>query len=183
MSMTTPRGRGFKVLIKGHKKMKCPACSSLNIVKNGSIHNGKQKHSCKSCGRQFVENPENKRIAPETWYLVKKLLLEKISIAGIARVVGISEVWLQKYINIIYENVSKIIENPDAKGKITLECDEMWSFVGNKKNKQWIWLSIDRKSRKIVGVHVGSRDRIGAQALWDSFSNSNFKQLRCVRYF
>ena len=70
--------------------MKCPACSSLNIVKNGSIHNGKQKHSCKSCGRQFVENPENKRIAPETWDLVKKLLLEKISIAGIARVVGIS---------------------------------------------------------------------------------------------
>jgi transposase-like protein len=106
--------------LKGHKKMKCPACSSLNIVKNGSIHNGKQKHSCKSCGRQFVENPENKRIAPETWYLVKKLLLEKISIAGIARVVGISEVWLQKHINIIYENVSKIIENPYARGKSLL---------------------------------------------------------------
>jgi len=58
--------------------------------------------------------------------------------------------------------------NPDVKGRITLECDEMWSFVGNKKNKQWIWLSIDRDSRKIVGVHVGSRDRKGAQALWDS---------------
>jgi len=35
--------------------------------------------------RQFVENPENKRIAPEIWDLVDKLLLEKISIAGIAR--------------------------------------------------------------------------------------------------
>ena len=123
----------------------------LNIIKNGSIHNGKQKHSCKDCGRQFVENPENKRISTETWDLVKKLLLEKISIAGIARVVGISEVWLQQYINLVYEKVSKIIENPDVTGKITLECDEMWSFVGNKKNKQWIWLSIDRKSRKIAG--------------------------------
>ena len=90
-----------------------------------------------------------------------KLLLEKISIAGIARVVGISEVWLQKHINLVYEKVSKIIENPDATGKITLECDEMWSFVGKKKNKQWIWLSIDRKSRKIVGS-CGSIDRIGA---------------------
>jgi hypothetical protein len=29
-----------------------------------------------------------------------KLLLEKISIAGIARVVGLFEIWLQKYINI-----------------------------------------------------------------------------------
>jgi hypothetical protein len=47
-----------------------------------------------------------------------------------------------------------VIENPDVKGRITLECDEMWSFVGNKKNKQWIWLSIDRKSRKIVGMQI-----------------------------
>jgi len=44
---------------------------------------------------------------PETWDLVKKLLLEKISIAGIARVVGIFEIWLQKYINIVYENVAR----------------------------------------------------------------------------
>jgi len=80
--------------------MKCPVCSSLNIVKNGSIHNGKQKHSCKNCGRQFVENPENKRISPAIWNLVNKLLLEKIPIAGIARVVGISESWLQNHINI-----------------------------------------------------------------------------------
>ncbi|MBF0573811.1 MAG: IS1 family transposase, partial [Desulfamplus sp.] len=29
--------------------MKCPKCSSLNIIKNGSIHNGKQKYSCKDC--------------------------------------------------------------------------------------------------------------------------------------
>ncbi len=148
--------------------MKCPMCSSLNIIKNGSIHNGKQKHFCKDCCRQFVENPENKRISSAIWNLVNKLLLEKIPIAGIARVVGISEPWLQNHINIIYKNVSKIIENPDVKGRITLECDEMWSFVGNKKNKQWIWLTIDRDSRKIVGVHVGSRDRKGAQALWDS---------------
>ena len=148
--------------------MKCPVCSSLNIIKNGSIHNGKQKYFCKDCRRQFVENPENKRIAPEIWNLVNRLLLEKISIAGIARVVGISELWLQKYINVLYQNISKIIEHPDVTATMILECDEMWSFVGRKENKQWIWLAIDRNSRKIVGVHVGSRDRKGAQALWDS---------------
>ncbi len=113
--------------------MKCPMCSSLNIIKNGFIHNGKQKHSCKDCGRQFVENPKNKRIAPEIWDLVNRLLLEKISIAGIARVVGVSELWLQKYINVLYQNISKIIELPYATGKIILECDEMWSFAGTKK--------------------------------------------------
>jgi len=44
----------------------------------------------------------------------------------------------------------------------------MWSFVGTKNNKQWIWLAIDSDSREIVGVHVGSRDRAGAKALWES---------------
>ena len=54
------------------------------------------------------------------------------------------------------------------KGKITIECDEMWSFVEKKTNKQWIWLAIDLDSREIVGVHVGSRDHRGAEALWNS---------------
>lgn len=51
---------------------------------------------------------------------------------------------------------------------MTLECDEMWSFVKSKSNKQWIWLAIDRDSREIVGVYIGSRDRIGAEGLWKS---------------
>lgn len=44
----------------------------------------------------------------------------------------------------------------------------MWSFVGKKDNKQWIWLAIDTYSREIVGVYVGSRDKEGASGLWKS---------------
>lgn len=44
----------------------------------------------------------------------------------------------------------------------------MWSFVGNKNNKQWIWLALDMDTREIIGVYVGSRDQNGAQGLWDS---------------
>ena len=39
------------------------------------------------------------------------------------------------------------------KGCLTVECDEMWSFVGLKHNKQWIWLALDSDSREIVGMH------------------------------
>jgi len=42
----------------------------------------------------------------------------------------------------------------------------MWSFVGTKGNKQWIWLSLDVETREIVGVYVGDRSREGAQGLW-----------------
>jgi insertion element IS1 protein InsB len=44
----------------------------------------------------------------------------------------------------------------------------MWSFVGDKSNKQWIWLAIDVFTKEIVGVYIGKRDQTGAQGLWDS---------------
>ena len=33
--------------------MKCTRCDSANIIKNGFIHTGKQKFSCKDCGQKF----------------------------------------------------------------------------------------------------------------------------------
>ena len=44
----------------------------------------------------------------------------------------------------------------------------MWSFVDNKGNKQWVWLAIDEKTREIVGVYIGKRDRDAARQLWSS---------------
>jgi insertion element IS1 protein InsB len=65
--------------------MVCPRCQGNQLVKNGRIHNGKPKWKCKTCGRQFVAEPTNRRIADETKALVDALLLERISLAGIAR--------------------------------------------------------------------------------------------------
>jgi IS1 family transposase len=45
---------------------------------------------------------------------------------------------------------------------------EMWSFVANKKNKQWIWLALDIETKEIVGVYIGERSRKGAEGLWKS---------------
>jgi transposase-like protein len=90
--------------------MKCPNCKSDNSKKNGSIHNKKQKFKCNDCGRQFIKNPTKKYITQEQWELVDKLLLEKLPIAGISRVTGISEPWLQRYINKKYEDTKKIID-------------------------------------------------------------------------
>ncbi len=46
--------------------MLCPVCGSENVVKNGTVHNGKPKVMCKDCGRQSAGNPENKNISQET---------------------------------------------------------------------------------------------------------------------
>jgi len=79
----------------------CPTCTSKRTIKNGRIslrhaplHNGKQRFLCRACGRQFVEDPTHKVIDAETRTLVDRLLLERISMAGIARAVQVSEQWL-----------------------------------------------------------------------------------------
>ena len=87
--------------------MKCPRCKSEQIIKNGSIHSGKQKYMCKACGRQFVNNPKQQAISAESKELIDKLLLEKLPLAGIVRVTGVSETWLQNYVNQKYEQVPR----------------------------------------------------------------------------
>lgn len=80
----------------------CPSCQSENIKLNGHIHNGKQNHLCKNCGRQFVLNPDNKVITAGDKAIIDRLLLEKISLAGIARTIEVSQVWLQGYLSDLY---------------------------------------------------------------------------------
>ncbi len=95
----------------------CPRCSSCRIVKNGFIHNGRQNNKCKDCSRQFVQHPVKKVIGEETRNLIDKLLLERVSLAGIVRVTGVSEQWLQKYVNALYQAVPKQVEVwPKKKG-------------------------------------------------------------------
>jgi transposase-like protein len=88
----------------------CPNCSSSRTVKNGHIHNGKQRFKCHGCSRQFIEQPQKKIIDQATRELMDRLLLERISLAGIARVVRVSEQWLQNYVNLKYASVPRRVQ-------------------------------------------------------------------------
>ena len=150
-------------------KPPCPRCGSYHTIKNGSTHNGKPKRQCKDCGRQFVLNPNNQSVSLDIKLLIDKLLLERISLRGIARVTGVSLSWLQDYVNTKFRHVPrqvKVSEKP--KGKLVIECDEMWSFVSSKQNKLYIWLAIDRVTREIIGCYIGDRTRLSARKLWAS---------------
>ena len=48
------------------------------------------------------------------------------------------------------------------KGRLTIQCDEMWSFVGNQQQKCWICLDLDVDTHEIVGLYVGDRSEFGA---------------------
>ena len=102
--------------------MNCPNCQSEEIIKYGKIHNGKQRFACKSCGRQFVEDPQQKTISEETKELIDRLLLEKLPLAGIVRVTGVCQSWLQNYVNKKYEAIPKVVNVTEKpKCRLTIE--------------------------------------------------------------
>ena len=151
----------------------CPACNSTSTKKNGHIHNGKQNHYCKECSRQFVFNPQQILISLAKRQRIRKLLLERIPLRGICRVEGVSLRWLLAFMVDLYDKLPDDL-NFGVKAfaeelmiyTLESEIDEMLSFVGQKTNKQWIWLAMDVSSRQIIAFHVGDRSRVSAQALW-----------------
>lgn len=95
--------------------LNCPTCTSARIVKNGRIHNGKQRFLCRECGRQFVKQPKLKIIDAATRELIDRLLLERISLADIARAALVSETGLQLYVNEKYAGVARTVEAKQKK--------------------------------------------------------------------
>ena len=151
----------------------CPQCGSRQYKRNGRIHSGKQNYKCKACGRAFVLTPENHVITEEHQALIERLLLERISLRGICRAVGVGLRWLLHFM------VARFAAAPDhlyvqptagtqkvIRHRLEAEVDELWSFVGKKANRQWVWIAMDADTRQIIAFHVGDRSRQSAEALW-----------------
>ena len=49
--------------------------------------------------------------------------------------------------------------------QLEAEAAEMWSFVGKRANKQWIWIAMDARTRQVIAF-VGDRSRESARQLW-----------------
>ena len=102
--------------------MNCPKCQSAQIIKYGHTDYGKPRFRCQDCSRQFVENASRQPIDEATRRLIDKLLLERLALAAIARVTGVSERWLQLYVNQKFYETPKVIEVTKKKvGRLTIQ--------------------------------------------------------------
>ncbi|ERL61248.1 IS1 family transposase, partial [Piscirickettsia salmonis] len=76
---------------------------------------------------------------------------------------------------------SQRLLNGDEEREIELVCvndielDEMWSFVGHKKNQRWLWHAIDHSTRKIIAYHFGRRKDEALIALKSKLSSFNIR--------
>jgi insertion element IS1 protein InsB len=151
----------------------CPECRSQQFKKNGHIHNGKQNHQCKDCGRQFVVDATHRVIDEEQRLLVERLLCEKISLRGICRALRVSICWLMNFMVARFAaapthlHVRPVTTSRGILiGCLAVEADEVWSFVQQKANPPWLWLAMDKETRQILAFHVGDRSRDSAKQVW-----------------
>jgi insertion element IS1 protein InsB len=127
----------------------------------GCVKAGKRKmeiqtYRCQSCKKYQQDKYVKGAYQMETNQRVVNLLVEGISIRGIARVLRISITTVINRIRVIAKTVKKTF-TPLKQG--VYEMDELWTFIGNKKNETWITYCIDRKSKKVMDFSVGSRTK------------------------
>ncbi len=96
-------------------------------------------------------------------------MLERISLLGICRSADVSLTWLLSSISQIYQDLPDDLNLrivPQNKGLLfRLEPDDMWSFVGKKKNKKWLWIAMDPKTKQVLAFYVGDRSARSATQL------------------
>src|SRR6516164_3254919 len=80
----------------------CPRCCATHVVRNGVNSAGTPTFRCRGCGRRFVADPQKGPVSQERQALIRRLLLERLSLRAIVRAVGVSRSWLQRFVNTLY---------------------------------------------------------------------------------
>ena len=61
-----------------------------------------------------------------------------------------------------------------------LELDEVWSFVGRKSEACWLWVALDRATRKVVAWVLGDRSEQTAWELWEALPLSKLEKVEAA---
>lgn len=134
----------------------CPHCRTKKLIKNGFTKNKKQQFYCKNCQKRCIDFYTNKAWNPDTNAKIILFTKEGLGIRSTARVLKISTTTLLKRII----TIAKSIPPPQiALGK-TYEVDEMCTFIRSKQKLLWIVYALERETRKVVSLNIGSRTKI-----------------------
>jgi len=138
------------------------------------MHTGKQNHRGKRCGRAFVLTPGNSLIIAEQRTLIRTVTTRAYFLARDLPCDGRrATVALALYERTI-PGSSRGSHRQATSGMLVVllqrleaELDKLWSFVGTKANRHWVWIAMDATTRQVLAFHVGDRSGLSAQALWE----------------
>src|SRR5512143_2827758 len=138
----------------------CPYCGCDSLIKNGSTR-GVPKWRCKTCGRQTSlkgDHTETDRQHDQARSEAVLLYLSGLSLTAIGFLKSVVPSTILRWVRrFAQQRAAK--PHPGPGGVIVMEIDEVWHFVGNKKNKLWIWLALCRDTGQLVDWGCGDRDQ------------------------
>src|SRR5215471_4639316 len=132
--------------------VQCPHCRSEQIVKRGKTRRGTQRYLCQNPGcvtGSFLLDYRNRGCLPEVKHQIIDISLNASGIRDTARVLRIStdtvlrelrqkEVALESVNSALLRTLNPEEVTVDIERAGEAEMDEMWSFVGKKKEPRWL---------------------------------------------
>ena len=160
--MTSKGKKRYYARMKINIILECPHCHSTSIVRNGKKRNGTQNYRCKDCGKQFISGHERtyRGSIPSIAAMIKIMFVRGTGVRDICTILKIS---MGKVLHTLISSDYQI--KPKREYYDTLEVDELWTYVGDKTNKQWLIYAYHRESGEIVAYVWGKRDLQTAEEL------------------
>lgn len=68
----------------------------------------------------------------------------------------------------IRQQTATVCPSPSPPENLVIEMDELWTFVGSKKNPKWLWIALERSTRRVLAWTLGDRTQETAFKLWNA---------------
>ncbi len=150
-------------------KINCPHCQSDKVVKNGKKKNGIQNLLCRVCQKQFQPVYHNKGADPVVKQLILRHLERNSGIRDIEELLGISRKCILD--NLCREG-NQINIQPACPHYKTVQLDEVWSYVGKKKEgKYWLLYAYCPQTDEVLAYSCGSRSAKTVRELLRKLTN------------
>ncbi|WP_155271211.1 IS1 family transposase [Xenorhabdus bovienii] len=141
-------------------EVKCRFCQQVEYVKkHGKGEAGHQRYRCLSCKRTFQLDYAYRACKAGIKEQVFDLAMNNAGIRDTARALHVS-------INSVVRGFKKLKPRcvttlPLDKVNVQLICDvdEVWSFVGNKKYRRWLWYAWEPRLKRIIAHTFGARNK------------------------
>ncbi|MCG9127625.1 IS1 family transposase [Candidatus Poribacteria bacterium] len=133
--------------------MYCPRCQATQYIKYG-LFNNMQRYKCKNCQYQWTRTTPRGH-PPEHKKLTVLLYCHGLSMNAISKLFQVSTTAVLKWIrNFAKKQTPKPILTLGT--SVTLDLDEMWHYIGNKKNRLWIWKTLGRNIGPLIDWECGN---------------------------
>jgi insertion element IS1 protein InsB len=153
-------------------QVQCPDCHSTDVVQYGKQANGTQRYRCnhRDCPRTiFLLQYQHKGRLPAVRQQIVDMTLNGSGVRDIVRVLRVSSATvidvLKKKEPAIKQVNARLLDTRDPRYVDVIlrpagqaELDEMWSFVGSKRQQRWLWHAIDHCTGQILAYVFGTRE-------------------------